>query len=145
MRAACSLTSSPRIAALLASAWLASACGPQVEILLLRGESLEAKPEFVRFEFADLTAGELERFGPYSTTGLPGDELARVPPDHDFIIGVIGCKTSEEAACLEPETFIAQGCSAKEKLGRGETKTLEITLHSAAVGATECGITEITP
>ena len=121
----------------------AAACGPQVQIILVKGEDLEATPEFVRFEFADLTTNELERFGPYATAGLPGEEFAEVAPDHTFLISVIGCKTSVEDECLAPDTYLAHGCSGEEKLARGEAKTLEITVHSADTGARECGITEV--
>lgn len=134
-----------RAIALLVGAALAvfSACAPQVRIVLVAADDLQATPEFLRFEFADLTTSELERFGPYATTGMPSDEFTAIAPEHVFVIGAIGCKTATEADCLEPQSFLAQGCTGEETLARGEEATLEITLHSADVGAVECGINEV--
>jgi hypothetical protein len=120
------------------------ACGPQVHIILIRGDDLAGRPDFVRFEVADLTSGELERFGPYSSDGLPGNEFARIPPDHAFVMYAIGCKTEDEAGCLDEAELLAVGCTEEQTLGRGAEATIEIVLHSVAVGLAECDLPELT-
>ncbi len=119
------------LSCVLAALVALTGCGEQLQLVLTRGDDLKAAPPFIRFDVLNLAQKTVEQYGPYEKGSTPTEDFAEIPPGDLFLIDVIGCATADASKCVDPAKFLARGCTAKQKLDRGEQRTLEIKLHQA--------------
>lgn len=124
--------------ALSGTLFVVAGCAPQLEIVLVKAPDLPASPPFVKFQVHERDKAEPAEFGPFSTGAIPDEQFAPVVPGTPFFIDVVGCQQAEPAECVEPERFVARGCSDFLSLQRDEARNVVIEVHGAAEGAALC-------
>jgi hypothetical protein len=118
---------------------LVAGCEPQLEIVLVRAATLEVSPPFVKFQMWRLGDTEPDEQGPFAIRAIPDELFTAIEPDTFFYIDVIGCQTDVVEECVEPERFVARGCSAYLSLAREEPlKSVTIELQPPLDGALVC-------
>ena len=123
----------------LVAAVAASACQPQVEIVLVRAAGFDATPEFVKFQVKERGAPAAGEFGPFDLDAIPDEQFAPVVPGTEFYIDVIGCPAPEPENCVEPGSFNARGCTPTFiSIGKDEVKSIEIVIDNAVNGDAIC-------
>jgi hypothetical protein len=114
-------------------------CAPQLQLVLNRADDLAGKPEYLRIELEDpVTHEPFEQSGPHNTDTMPSEEFAEIPPDTQFVVDVIGCKTSEIKECESDADFLARGCSPVLVISRGGSLVQQIDVHNPTDGAIAC-------
>lgn len=120
------------------AALAATACQPQLTLVLVRASDLNATPPFVKLLIRQLDEQQPDVFGPFDVRTFPDEQLAPVPPESAFYIDVIGCQTDAAEECQETTSFVARGCTDIMTLQRDSVVEVEVQMHSAAEGATIC-------
>ena len=137
-------SSSARVLSLLSllSLWTAAlACDPQVNIVVNRGDSLDAEFPIATMGFVFRLNGTLEDpllEGPFDTNAPPSSDFVEVPPDVEFSLDVVGC--TDAASCTSEALLIARGCQGGFVRGRDETLDIEIVVEKTEIANPLCPI-----
>ena len=115
-------------------------CGlfSQVQIVLLKGASLENNPQFVQFVFHEVGDEVGKSFGPFKLDEIPPESFTEFPPGTTFFVDVRGCATEDAASCVDDAALTAQGCSAFDTLDRDELVSVKVTMFAVGDPALAC-------
>jgi hypothetical protein len=94
----------------------ASACGPKLEITLVKSERLAADPEFVQLVFHTEDDAEGLKQGPFDIAGELPDQSTAIPAETQFFIDARVCPENDPATCDVDADLVAQGCSGFDEL-----------------------------
>lgn len=105
-------------------------CGPEINIVVTRGDSLDESLgiDLLGFVFRVEGSDVPQLAGPFKTDAVPTG-FVPVPPDVTFSIDVLGC--SADFGCTQEVDLVGRNCVGDLSHGRGEALEIDVILEDA--------------